>query len=137
MTALCNVLALETVGDGVLVNVILPVSPPVGRTPATARIRALFGEREHRLDPEWVAPLVCLLASDGCPGTGGVYSAVAGRYARVVTAIGHGWQADGVAPPTLAEMTAHADAITDERAHFVPRSILEEIEDAARGQAPT
>jgi hypothetical protein len=78
-----------------------------------------------------------LLASDACPGTGGVYSAVAGRYARVVTAIGRGWQAEGGEPPSLDEMTAHVGAIVDERAHQLPRSILEEIEEAARGQPPT
>jgi len=132
LAALAKVLALELAGEDVLVNVVLPVAPPAGRTPATARIRALFGDREPRLEPEWVAPLVCLLAGDACPGSGGVYSAVAGRYARVVTALGHGWQADGAAPPTADEMAAHADAIADDRARIAPTSILEEIEDAAR-----
>lgn len=132
LAALAKVLALEFAGNDVLVNVVLPVAPPAGRTPATARIRGLFGDREDRLDPDWVAPLVCLLAGDACPGSGGTYSAVAGRYARVVTALGGGWQANGAAPPTADEMAAHADAIADDRARLTPASILEEIEDAAR-----
>jgi NAD(P)-dependent dehydrogenase (short-subunit alcohol dehydrogenase family) len=132
LAALAKVLALELAGEDVLVNVVLPVAPPAGRTPATARIRALFGDREPRLEPEWVAPLVCLLAGDACPGSGGVYSAVAGRYARVVTALGRGWQAGGAEPPTAAEMAAHAGAISDDRADFAPTSILDEIEQAAR-----
>jgi NAD(P)-dependent dehydrogenase (short-subunit alcohol dehydrogenase family) len=135
LAALAKVLALELQGEDVLVNVVLPVAPPAGRTPATARIRALFGDREHRLEPEWVAPLVCLLAGDACPGSGGVYSAVAGRYARVVSALGGGWQADGAAPPTADEMAAHAAAISDDRAGFAPTSILDEIEQAARRSA--
>jgi len=132
---LCNVLALETGEEDILVNVVLPVAPPVGRTPATARIRELFGTRAGRLDPEWVAPLVCLLASDACPGTQGVYSAVAGRYARVFTAVAPGWRAEGSAPPEVGELARHVDRITDERGYGVPRSILEEIETAARDQA--
>jgi NAD(P)-dependent dehydrogenase (short-subunit alcohol dehydrogenase family) len=133
LTALCRVLALETGDEDVLVNVILPVAPPAGRTPATARIRALYGDREHRLDPEWVAPLVCLLAGDACPGTGGVYSAVAGRYARVFTALGPGWQADGREPPSVEELAANVGAIVDDTSYTVPRSILDEIERAAAG----
>ena len=129
---LCNVLALETRREDVLVNVVLPVAPPAGRTPATARIRELFGKHAGRLDPEWVAPLVCLLASEACPGTQGVYSAVAGRYARVFTAVAPGWQADGNEPPTLDEIARHVDRITDERGYQVPGSILEQIEAAAR-----
>lgn len=134
MSALANVLALETGDHNVFVNVVLPVAPPAGRTPATARIRALFGDRANRLEPEWVAPLVCLLAGDSCPGSGGVYSAVAGRYARVFTAIGRGWSADGPEPPSPAQLAANIGAITDESAYGVPNSILEEIERAADGQ---
>jgi len=63
--------------------------------------------------------------------SGGVYSAVAGRYTRVITALGHGWQADGAEPPTAAEMAAHAEEIADDGARVVPASILDEIEDAA------
>jgi NAD(P)-dependent dehydrogenase (short-subunit alcohol dehydrogenase family) len=131
ITALANVLALETTTDNVFVNVILPVAPPVGRTPATARIQARFGEHAQRLEPEWVAPLACLLAGEECPGTGGVYSAVAGRYARVFTAIGPGWRAGGSEPPAAAELAANLDAIVDQSGYLVPRSILEEIEGAA------
>jgi NAD(P)-dependent dehydrogenase (short-subunit alcohol dehydrogenase family) len=132
ITALCRVLGLEGGDEDVLVNVVLPVAPPAGRTPATAWIRSLYGERADRLDPEWVAPLVCLLAGDSCPGSGGVYSAVAGRYARVVTAVGPGWQAEGPEPPSTAELAANAAAIADATPHFTPGSILEEIEAAAR-----
>ena len=131
VAALAAVLALEADGADVLVNVVLPVAPPPGRTPATAQIQALLGDRAHRLDPEWVTPLVCLLAGDACPGTGGVYSAVAGRYARVVTAVARGWHAPGSVPPSAEELAAHLDAIVDGRPHLVPGSILEEIEDAA------
>lgn len=131
ITALANVLALETSAENVFVNVILPVAPPAGRTPATARIQARFGEHATRLKPEWVAPLACLLAGEDCPGTGGVYSAVAGRYARVFTAIGPGWQAGGSEPPAPAELAANLGAIIDRSSYLVPRSILEEIEGTA------
>lgn len=130
MIGLCRVLALE--GDPrVLMNVVLPVAPPLGRTPASARIQELFGSRSNRLAPEWVAPLVCLLAGDACPGTGGVYSAVAGRYARVFTAVARGWQATGERPPHPDELAANIDAILDTASCSVPGSILDEIAEVA------
>jgi len=131
MVGLCNVLKLETRSADVLVNVVLPVAPPLGRTPATARIAAMFGPTGNRLDPSWVAPLICLLASDACPGTGGVYSAVGGRYARVFTAVSRGWTAKGDEPPSLEEIAAHTDEILNESGYLVPRSIIGEIEAAA------
>jgi NAD(P)-dependent dehydrogenase (short-subunit alcohol dehydrogenase family) len=133
LTGLCNVLKLEASDTGVLVNVVLPVAPPPGRTPASLRIGEMLGARVGRLQPDWVAPLVCLLASDACPGTGGVYSAVGGRYARVFTAVSRGWTAPGREPPSLRDIGDHLDAILDERSYHLPDSILEEIEIAALG----
>jgi NAD(P)-dependent dehydrogenase (short-subunit alcohol dehydrogenase family) len=131
VSALAAVLALELDGGEVLINVVLPVAPPPGRTPATAQIRAAMGDRADRLDPEWVTPLVCLLAGDDCPGSGGVYSAAAGRYARVVTSVARGWRAPGPAPPSAEQLAAQLHLIVDGRSSWEPRSILEEIEDAA------
>jgi NAD(P)-dependent dehydrogenase (short-subunit alcohol dehydrogenase family) len=131
---LCNVLRLEEPVSELMVNVVLPVAPPPGRTPATARVAELLGPYSSRLAPEWVAPLVCLLASPACPGTGGVYSAVAGRYARIFTTVGQGWTATGAAPPSLAQITRHLPSILCEEQHSIPGSILEEIEAVARAQ---
>jgi NAD(P)-dependent dehydrogenase (short-subunit alcohol dehydrogenase family) len=134
VVALVHVLALEHRGGEVRANVVLPVAPPVGRTPASARIRELFAERAPRLDPEWVAPLVCLLASDACPGSGGVYSAVGGRYARVFTAVSRGWVAEGDTPPPAEELAGHLEEILDEGGYIIPRSLLDEIEQVALEQ---
>ena len=128
---LCNVLKIEAADSGVLVNAVLPVAPPAGRTPASVRIAEAFGSCAVRLAPDWVAPLVCLLASHHCPGTGGVYSAVAGRYGRVFTAVGEGWTAPGTEPPSLVEMAGHLESIVSERRWSIPTSILDEIEGVA------
>jgi NAD(P)-dependent dehydrogenase (short-subunit alcohol dehydrogenase family) len=131
MVGLCNVLKRETLDADIMINVVLPVAPPLGRTPASKRIAEMFGDQVDRLDPAWVAPLVCLLSSEACPGTGGVYSAVGGRYARVFTAVGQGWRAPGREPPGLTEMAAQIDAIMDQSNYQIPASILQEIESVA------
>ena len=136
VVGLLNVLKLECGDADICANVVLPVAPPAGRTPASERIAELFGAQAGRLDPAWVAPLICLLASEACPGTGGVYSAVGGRYARVFAAIAQGWQADGDTPPGLDRMIAHAGEIADRRRLSFPDSIIDEIEMAAAGVSP-
>lgn len=129
IVGLCNVLKVEQAGAPIFANVVLPVAPPAGRTPASRQIAEMFADRPERLGPDWVAPLVCLLASDACPGAGGVYSAVAGRYARVFTALNHGWLADGAQPPTLAEIGDHVREIADiiDGGYGTPGSIMDEI----------
>lgn len=121
-----NVLKVEMPGDAVKINVVLPVALHQ-RHELIANLFDQFEPCTDRLDAAWVAPLICLLASDACPGTGGVYSAVAGRYARVFTAVTEGWEASGMAPPTLKEMAAHCDEILDGRRFDVPTSLYEEI----------
>ena len=53
------------------------------------------------LKPEFVAPLVLLLCSDKCPGSGGIYAAGGGYFAKV--AIVHG---AGTFLPTDKALTA-------------------------------
>jgi NAD(P)-dependent dehydrogenase (short-subunit alcohol dehydrogenase family) len=86
-----NVLAMEGAEYGVLANIVLPAAATArGRTKVAWEpgVRELLGPR---LRPETITPLAAYLASDRCTSTGGMYSAVGGRYARVSIGVSEGW----------------------------------------------
>ena len=79
------------------------------------------------LDPALVAPLVAYLAHEDCPVTGEVYTAGAGRFARLFLASTPGWVADGEdedGDPTPEDVAAHWDAINDEEGYTVPADLV-------------
>ncbi|MBL8776913.1 MAG: SDR family NAD(P)-dependent oxidoreductase [Acidimicrobiales bacterium] len=80
------------------------------------------------LDPALVAPLAAYLAHEDCPVTGEVYTAGAGRFARLFLASTPGWVdgggADEAAGPTLEDVAAHWDAINDEKGYTVPADLM-------------
>lgn len=83
-----------------------------------------------RFEAEGVAPLAVLLASRECPVSGEMYSAVAGRYARVFLGVTQGW----IAPN--GEMKAenileNLDTVRDTGSFIVPTITFDEFSDAA------
>lgn len=96
-------------------------------------------------DPEWlasieavmprfeaagVAPLAVLLASKECPASGEMYSAVAGRYARVFLGVTQGW----IAPNGEMEaenILENIDTVRSTDSFIVPAITFDEFSDAA------
>lgn len=71
---------------------------------------------------ELVAPLAAFLAHEDCPVSGEIYTAGAGRFARIFVASTPGYvHADG--QPTIEDVAEHWDAINDETGYFVPRNL--------------
>jgi NAD(P)-dependent dehydrogenase (short-subunit alcohol dehydrogenase family) len=88
-----------------------------------AATRMGAGPNAQAMAPELVAPLVAYLAHDDCPVTGEVYTAGAGRFARVFVAETEGWVApDG--PASIEDVAAHWPAINDERGYQVPTDLM-------------
>ena len=56
--------------------------------------------------PELVAPMVAFLAHEDCPVTGEIYSAGAGRFARIFLAQAEGY-VDTTGAPTVDDVAAH------------------------------
>jgi hypothetical protein len=79
------------------------------------------------MEPETVSPLVCYLASPLCEVTGEVYSALAGRFARVFTGLTPGWVAPDPYAVTVDDIAASFDRIRDEDGYAVPASIGDEM----------
>ena len=86
-----------------------------------------MGPLADTLKPELITPLVVFLSSQACDISQEVYSAVAGRYARVFTAVTEGWLAPADLLPTAEDVLDHLTEIRDQTRFELPRSSQEEL----------
>jgi NAD(P)-dependent dehydrogenase (short-subunit alcohol dehydrogenase family) len=70
--------------------------------------------------PGQVAPLVAFLAHEACPVNGELFSAGAGRFARIFIASTPGYVATA---PTVEDVAEHWDEIVSEEGYVVPRDL--------------
>ena len=75
------------------------------------------------LPSEAVAPMVAVLAHESCPVSGEVYTAGAGRFARLFIASTPGYLHTG-SPVTPEDVAGNWAAINDETGYFVPADLL-------------
>jgi hypothetical protein len=73
--------------------------------------------------PELVAPMVAFLAHEECPVTGEIYSAGAGRFARIFIAQAEGY-VDATGTPTVDDVAAHWAEINDESTYTIPADLM-------------
>jgi NAD(P)-dependent dehydrogenase (short-subunit alcohol dehydrogenase family) len=107
-------LATVSVDQGIRINLIAPA--------AMTRM-AGAGPGPAEMAPEQVAPMVAFLAHEACPVNGEIYTAGAGRFARLFIASTEGYVHAGSAP-TLEDVAEHWDAINDEAGYFVPTDLM-------------
>jgi hypothetical protein len=85
----------------------------------------LFGPANSAmLDPGLVSPVVGWLASDRCSVTGEIFSAGAGRVARVFIAEGPGFSKPDL---TIEDVDDHVDEIRSEAGYVVPSDATSEL----------
>jgi NAD(P)-dependent dehydrogenase (short-subunit alcohol dehydrogenase family) len=127
---LANVIALEGAEHRIAANVVLPFG-------TTRMAEAAIGaevppEARPMLDaikPALVVPLVVYLASPHCELSHHMFSAGAGRFARVFVGLGRGWYAGPGVTPTPEDIATHLTEITAMEGSSVPMSIYEEIDE--------
>jgi NAD(P)-dependent dehydrogenase (short-subunit alcohol dehydrogenase family) len=133
---LARALAFEGADLGINVNVVLPFAatsistrnPIPGNKETRERLGAAYrGAILDRRGPELVAPLVAYLSSPRCDTNGEVYSACAGRYARVLVGIGHGWLAPDATSITAEDLERNWAAVRSVEHIAEPRSLFDEI----------
>lgn len=128
LVGLSNVIAIEGAAHGILSNTVLPTgfSRMVTETVGDEKFLRESGFM-RAIRAELVVPLVTFLASRACGFTHRNYSACAGRYARVFTALGQGWLADAETEPTADDILAHLDEVSATDTFIVPDSIVDEV----------
>jgi NAD(P)-dependent dehydrogenase (short-subunit alcohol dehydrogenase family) len=107
--------SLTTAGTkhGIKVNLIAPA--------AATRMGGDTGTAE--MAPELVAPMAAFLAHEGCPVSGEIYAAGAGRFARIFIASSVGYvQSKG--EPTIEDVAANWAAINDENGYYIPTDLM-------------
>jgi len=71
-----------------------------------------------------VAPLVALLAHEGCPANGEIYTAGAGRFARLFIASTEGYLHEKDGSPTIEDVAANWATVEDETGYYVPSDLM-------------
>jgi NAD(P)-dependent dehydrogenase (short-subunit alcohol dehydrogenase family) len=130
LVGLANVIAIEGADYGILANTVLPfgfsrmVTDTVGGDADSLRRESEF---LRSIAPELVVPVVVFLASQTCTFTHHIYSAMAGRFARVFIGLGNGWEAERGTFPTAEDVADHFDQLSSTEPFTVPMSIFDEI----------
>ena len=133
---LSRTLALEGAEHGIRINSILPYAVSsiatgtahVGEDPAG--VRELLNTLTSRRDPATVAPLATYLASSACSVSGEAFSALAGRYARVVYGLTEGWISEH-ADAEAEDIAANLEQILDTETVVIPTMIRDEVAEVA------
>jgi NAD(P)-dependent dehydrogenase (short-subunit alcohol dehydrogenase family) len=98
---------------GIKVNLIAPA--------AMTRMAGRGGPAD--MTPELVAPMAAYLAHEACPVTGEIYSAGAGRFARLFIAETQGY-VHPAPDATIEDVARHWRAINDETGYSVPADLM-------------
>ncbi len=93
--------------------------------------RRLLDSMESRRDPRSVSPLVAYLASRDCAVNGEAFSALAGRYARVIYGLTTGWIAADADNVTAEDIEQHLPEITDTTNILIPPTMQDEIRETS------
>ena len=132
-------LAFEGREHGINVNVLLPgaattitAASPVPDYDKYFPHPDLGKALAARRTAESVAPLAAYLTSEACTVTGETFSAVAGRYARVLVGVTDGWFADDIDSVTAEDIAQHFDEICNTTNYVLPSNLFDEY----RAMAP-
>lgn len=138
LVGLVNVIALEGAKHSITANGLLPAgSGRLGR-PAAADVDWPPGFREE-MNPDmavirpamrndFVTPIVLWLVSEACKTTHSLYSATAGRFARVFIGATQGWMSDDNTPPSPEEIGRRMAEIEDTSHFDIPGSMFREFD---------
>jgi NAD(P)-dependent dehydrogenase (short-subunit alcohol dehydrogenase family) len=115
--------SLKTAGaaKGIKINMIAPAA--YTRMAGQRDDEAEGNAMSTQMSPDLVAPMVAFLAHEACPVSGEIYTAGAGRFARIFIASTEGYvhPAPG---PTMEDVAANWATINDETGYFVPVDLM-------------
>jgi len=106
-------ISLAGASRGIKVNLIAPA--------AFTRM-AGPGSGAPQMSPDLVAPMVAFLAHEACPVSGEIYTAGAGRFARIFIASTEGY-VHALPHPTIEDVAQNWATINDETGYYVPTDL--------------
>ncbi len=112
-----KVLGIEGVKNNVMVNILAPGAK-------TRMTEDILGPMADKMSPEQVSPIVAYLAHEDCSVTGEIFSAGAGRTAKIFVGAAQGYFNETV---TLEDIRDNFGKICDETGYAVPKNAMEEI----------
>lgn len=136
LAGLINVLALEGAEFGIQANGLLPTgSGRLGRATEDLGFPPSFGQDANpelgliapAMANEYVTPMVLWLVSEQCTASHALYSATAGRFARVFIGVTQGWLAGDV-PPSPEDVAEQWGAIEDRSTFYEPQVVFDEFD---------
>lgn len=129
LLGLANVIAIEGAEHGIVANTVLPFGSTRMVTETVGDAEQVPGVAEflRAISPELVVPIVTFLASPACDLTHHVFSACAGRFARVFVGLGEGWLAAPGTAPTAEDVATHLAEVAATEPFTVPTSIFDEV----------
>jgi NAD(P)-dependent dehydrogenase (short-subunit alcohol dehydrogenase family) len=125
---LSNVIALEGAGHGIRANVVLPFGATrMAEATIGGEVSPELATMLETIRSDLVVPMVVYLASPACVLSHHMFSAGAGRFARVFVGLGRGWYAGRGVVSTPEDIEAHLAEIDATEGHMVPMSIYDEM----------
>ena len=118
--------SLTTAGaaHGIKINLIAPAAyTRMAGQPAEGSDSTGGGALSTQMAPDLVAPMVAFLAHEACPVSGEIYTAGAGRFARLFIASTEGYVHPTPAP-TMEDIAQNWTTINDETGYFVPADLM-------------
>lgn len=124
VVGLTRSLKIAGAAHGIKINLIAPAAftRMAGLSSAEANSPELSAVSQQ-MAPDLVAPMVAYLAHESCPVSGEMYTAGAGRFARLFIASTEGYVSE-TPEPTMEEVAEHWATINDETDYFVPADLM-------------
>ncbi len=125
---LTRAMAAEGAAHGIKVNALVPSAQ--GKMQAkqpipgfAEKFDSVRGQLQSRMAPESVVPLAVYLASHDCERNGEIWTACAGRFARIATCFGSGWIAPDAYAVSAEDIGDHLDQIAAMDNCFEPANL--------------
>lgn len=115
LVGLSSVTAIEGAKYNIKSNVITPIA----RTRLT---EALMGPTGEMFAPEFIAPMVAYLVSEGCEYSHEIFNVGAGRYSRIFVGSAPGWNAPPGTTPSVEEVRDNLHQIYSIEGFKIPGS---------------
>jgi NAD(P)-dependent dehydrogenase (short-subunit alcohol dehydrogenase family) len=118
LVGLSSVTAIEGAKYNIKSNVITPIA----RTRLTENMMGATGDM---FAPEFIAPMVAYLVSEGCEYSHEIFNVGAGRYSRIFIGSAPGWNAPEGTTPSVEEVRDELSTIFSTEGYKVPASAVE------------